>query len=114
MVTEATLNKYTNELLNLYIVEFKAKYGRAPEMNRFKQKWGFRGMYEDLGMEASKRVINYYFGTSRPGHPIDYLLYNYEKLDKVIREREKDAVERERLRKETEKRVKEWDARGNE
>lgn len=114
MVTEATLNKYAGELLNLYVELFEKKYNRKPEMNRFKQRWGFKGMYEDLGRETSKKVIEYYFGTSRPGHPIDYLLYNYEKLDKIIREREADAVEREKLRKQTEQRVKEWDARGNE
>lgn len=113
MVSEATLNKYTNELLNLYINLYADKYKKSPEMNRFKQKWGFRGMYEDLGKDQAKKVIEYYFALNRPGHAVDYLLYNYEKLDKIIREKEKDAVERERLRKETEQRVREWEARGN-
>jgi hypothetical protein len=114
MVSEATVNKYTNELLALYVDLYSQKYGKAPMMNRFKQKWGFRGMYEDLGQAQAKKVINHYFNTGRVGHPIDYLLYNYEKLNQILIELEQDARKREELRKETEQRVREWEARGNE
>lgn len=113
MPSEATINKYTNELLALYIELYSQKYDKAPVMNRFKQKWGFRGMYEDLGLPQAKKVINHYFKTPRVGHPIDYLLYNYEKLNQILIELERDARDREELRKETEQRVREWEARGN-
>jgi hypothetical protein len=113
MVAEATINKYTNELLALYIDRYTSLYGKTPVMNRFKQKWGFRAMYEDLGLAQAKKVIEHYFKTERFGHPIDYLLYNYEKLNLILIELEKDAVDREQLRKETEQRVREWEASGN-
>lgn len=113
MASEATINKYTNELLALYVNLYQDKYDKVPTMNRFKQKWGFRGMYEDLGLAQAKKVVEYYFRTSRVGHPIDYLLYNYEKLNVILIELEKDARDREKWRKETEQRVKEWEARGN-
>ncbi len=113
MVAEATINKYTNELLALYIDLYSKQYGKTPVMNRFKQKWGFRAMYEDLGTAQAKRVIEYYFKTGRVGHPIDYLLYNYEKLNLILIEITQDAKDREELRKETERRVREWEANAN-
>lgn len=113
MVAEATINKYTNELLAMYIDLYAKQYGKTPVMNRFKQKWGFRGMYEDLGQAQAKKVIEHYFKTGRVGHPIDYLLYNYEKLNQILIELERDAKDREQLRKETEQRVREWEASGN-
>lgn len=109
MVAEATINKYANILLAKYMKNYEARYGRVPEMNRFRDKWGFRGMYEDLGSNQAERVVDYYFRTSRPGHPLSYLLYNYDKLNKILLELDKDAENRIRLRKETEERVKKWE-----
>lgn len=113
MPSEATLNKYSNELLAFYIKLWETKYRRRPEINRFKQRWGFKGMYEDLGIEQSKKVIEYYLNSNRMGHPVDYLLYNYEVINKRLMEKEKDAEERRLLILETKKKVEEREARGN-
>lgn len=113
MASEATVNKNARELLTLYVSLYQKKYNKAPEMNRFKQQWGFRAMYEDLGIAQARKIVEYYFRTARVGHPIDYLLYNYEKLNRILIELEKDARDREQWRKETEQRVKEWEARGD-
>lgn len=112
-VSAATLNKQATELLNLYVTLYVDKYGKAPTMNRFKQKWGFISIVEDYGHGVGKSIIEYYFKTSRVGHPIDYLLYNYEKLHTIMVELEQDEIKREEIRKETEARVKEWSTRGN-
>ena len=109
MVSEATINKYANLLLNEYIDFYTKKYGCAPEMNRYRDKWGFRGMYEDLGNKQASRVVEYYFKTGRIGHPLQYLLYNYDKLNQILNELDKDAEDRIKLRKETEARVKKWE-----
>jgi len=113
MVSESTINKYTNELLKLYIDLWSSKYQRPPEINRFKQKWGFRGMYEDLGIDQARKVITFYMNTGRVGHSVDHLLYNYERLNKIVNELEKDEEDRRLLRIETQKRVEEREARGN-
>lgn len=113
MVSEATINKNARELLTQYVTLYQEKYSKTPEINRYKHLWGFKGMYEDLGIAQARNVVNYYFRTSRPGHPVEYLIYNYEKLDRILLELEKDARDREQWRKETEQRVKEWEARGN-
>lgn len=109
MVSEATINKYANELLALYVSLYTDKYGSAPSMNRYKYKWGFKAMYEDLGPKPAREVIEYYFKTTRPGHPLEHLLYNYEKLNQIVKDIAKDEVDRAEWRKKTEQRVKEWE-----
>lgn len=111
MVAQATLTKQANALITLYANEYADKYSKAPVMNRFRDKWGFQGMVEDLGYGRAQEVVKYYFRTSRVGHPLQYLLYNYEKLDQILKELAEDEVKREELRKLTEKRVAEWEAR---
>lgn len=113
MPTQQTINKYANELLNLFVELYSGKYGTRPVINRFKQKWGFIDMYEDLGMARSKEVINFYFKGGRPGHTVEGLLYNYERLDQTLKDIEKDEEDRKKIRLETKKRLEEWESRGN-
>jgi hypothetical protein len=115
MVAQATLNKQANALVTMYLSEFKGKYNREPVVNRYREKWGFLSMIEDLGYERAQEVIRFYFTTGRVGHPVNALLNNYDRLHKVMSEIAEDEANRERLRRETEERVKEWEsARGDE
>lgn len=110
MVTEATINKHATTLLNQYIATYTEKYKKAPtDLNRYRDKWIFRNMYEDLGKEQAARVIEYYFRTGHPGHPLKYLGFNYDRLSQILIDLEKDEEDRLLLRRETERRVKEWE-----
>lgn len=110
MVAEATINKHATTLLNLYINTYVDKYGKPPvDINRYRDKWIFRNMFEDLGVKQAERVILYFFRTSRPGHPVKYLGNNYDRLNRILIDLDNDEQERLRLRKETEKRVREWE-----
>ena len=102
-------NAQINTLVSLYLKLYKEKYSfDPPGFNRFRDKWGFRDMIEDLGMARSKEVITYYFDTRHIGHPVQQLFYNYDRLSDLMKEREEDEKNRERLRAETEARVKAW------
>lgn len=115
MVAQATLNKQANALITLYVNLYNDKYGRGPQVNRYREKWGFLSMIEDLGYQRAQEVVTYYFNTGRVGHPVQQLLFNYDKLDKVMREIADDEAKRAEIRAATEKRVREWEsARGNE
>lgn len=115
MVSQATLNKQANALITLYVKEYSAKYNRAPNINRYREKWGFISMVEDLGYERAQKIIEYYFTTGRIGHPVQGLLQNYDRLNRILTEMAEDEKNRERLRRETEQRVREWEAvHGNE
>lgn len=102
----------THTLISLFLKEFKEKYGREPvNFNRYRDKWGFQSMAEDLGIDRAKEVISYYFETNRVGHPTSYLMNNYDKISERMREREEDVIIRKRLMEESAKRVEEWRAK---
>lgn len=103
-----TSTQLSHTLINKYVASFKAKYGYKPEMNRFKYKYGVESMIKDLGYERAQEVIEFYFRTERSHHPIDYLMYNYEKLDRFLKESDDDRLEREKIRADTKARVEEW------
>lgn len=116
MVAQATLNKQANALITLFVRLWKEKYPKSePQINRYREKWGFQSMVEDLGYSRAQEVVEYYFKTGRVGHPVQQLLFNYDKLHKVMTEIAEDEAKRAELRAATEKRVREWEsARGNE
>jgi hypothetical protein len=113
MVAQATLSKQANALINLYASHYLDKYSSQPTLNRFREKWGFQSMIEDLGYGRAQEVIAYYFKTGRLGHPVQYLLYNYDKLNIILREIAEDEITREELKAATAARVAEWEARQN-
>ena len=115
MVAEATLVKQSNALITQFIKSWTERYGKAPVLNRYKWKWAFRDMIDDLGYERAKEVVAYYFRTNRIGHPVEHLAYNYDQLHNILLEREKDNEKTALLMRETEQRVKEWEKKlGNE
>lgn len=97
-----------NALISLYEKLYKDKYGRKPTINRYKDKWGFTDMLKDLGQAEAIAIVEYYFETPRPGHPLVQLFRNYELMSKIKHEKAQDEAKRAELREETEKRVKEW------
>lgn len=109
MVAQSTLTKQANGLITQFIKNYTDKYGKAPVLNRYKEKWAFQDMVSDLGYERAKLVVDYYFRTSKLGHPIQYLLYNYERLNRVMLEREEDNAKLKEIAQATKKRVEEWE-----
>jgi len=106
-------SREVHTLISHYLKQYKDRYGREPrDFNRFRDKWGFQSIIEQYGMARAKDVVDYYMSTRRVGHPVNYLLYNYEKLYEIMTEKEKDEENRQRLIKESKERVKEW--RGGE
>lgn len=105
MVAQSTLNKQANALISLYIQEFVGKYKRQPQINRYKSKWGFDAMVQDLTYETAQEVVKYYFRTERTGHDIAFLHNNYEKIAQFYKEKQEDEERRRVLREETRRRV---------
>lgn len=102
----------THALISLFLKCYKARYGKEPiNFNRYRDKWGFQSMAEDLGIDRAKEVIEYYFETGKAGHPTSHLLNNYDKINAHMIDREKDAINRKKLMLESQKRVEEWRAK---
>jgi len=95
--------------MDRYVKKYEDTYGTKPtNFNRFREKWGFQSMITDLGTNRAAEVVDYYFETRHIGHPVTGLLYNYDKLDELMKERAVDEENRAKLRRESEQRVKEW------
>jgi hypothetical protein len=113
MATEAVINKQATGLYNFYLKIYTEKYGHGPNSNRYRAKWGLRDMLEEYSYDVCKDVIEYFFRTEKPGHPIDFFLSNYDRLYRFMMERKEDERKREELRKQTEKNVREWESKND-
>lgn len=52
---------------------------------------------DSVGMDKAKELLVYYFKTTKSGHPLSFFFYNFDKLDYLKTEREKDAMHRKLL-----------------
>ncbi len=111
MPADSTITKYAKSLQNCYVGLYAEKYNKAPVMNSHRDLWGFKSMYSDLGEKRAQQVIEFYFNTGKLGHPLQYLLYNYDKLHKTLAEIEQDEIKRLKIRQQTAQRVREWEAK---
>lgn len=105
----AVSRQQTHALITYFLQKHQEKYEREPrDFNRFRDQWGFTAMIEQYGMAKAKEIVDYYFDTRRMNHPVNYLLYNYERLNAIIVEKKEDAENRRKLMAESKKRVEEW------
>ena len=100
-----TEQQIANSLITLFIETSENKIGRRPIVNRYSLKWGFLDMLSDLGLENAKRVIVYFFDTTRDTYDPKSLLGSYDELFKAYMEREQDRATRAELRMRTKKKV---------
>lgn len=114
MAAQSQLSKQANGLITLFVKLYQEKHKRAPEINRYKQKWGFQDMVEDLGYDQAKKVIEHFISLRQANHTVQELLFNYDRYSKTLIAREKDREERLALREQTRLRVEEREANGND
>jgi hypothetical protein len=98
-------------LMDKYVAAYSNKFGRKPEINRYREKWGFGDMIESIGYERSLAVIEFYFLTSQDIYSPAKLFNTFDKLDVALAERDADRAKRTKVREETERRVREWESR---
>lgn len=94
-------------LLSLYQSLFKEKYGRVPTINKFREKWAMQDVIDSVGYDRAKELLEYYFGLTKNGHPLQFFFYNFDKMDALKIEIEKDKAKRRLLLEETKKMVEE-------
>jgi hypothetical protein len=94
-------------LISIYEMLYKEKYNRAPKLNKYREKWAMQDVIDSIGFDRARDVLEYYFKTNRPGHPLQQFFFNFDKLDQVMIELEKDRLSREKLREQTKQMVAE-------
>lgn len=98
-------NKEPYILLTMYQNLYKDKYGRAVTINKFREKWAMQDVIDSVGFDRAKELIEYYFGLNKNGHPLQFFFYNFDKMDALKLEIEKDKEKRRLLLEETKKMV---------
>ena len=84
-------------LIGLYENLYFEKYNKKPRINKFREKWAMQDVIDSVGMDKAKELLVYYFKTAKSGHPLSFFFYNFDKLDYLKTEREKDAKHRKLL-----------------
>ena len=52
---------------------------------------------DSIGFDRAKELLVYYFKTTKYGHPLNFFFYNFDKMDYLKAEREKDEQHRRLL-----------------
>jgi hypothetical protein len=100
-------NKEPYILLTIYMALYEQKYGKKPRLNKYKEKWAMQDVIDSIGFEAAKDVLNYYFRTGKSGHPLNFFYNNFDRLEDMMVQINKDIANRARLLEETKRLVEE-------
>jgi hypothetical protein len=92
-------------LLTEYQSLYKERYGKAITLNKFREKWAMQDVIDSVGYDRAKELLEYYFGLNKNGHPLQFFFYNFDKMDALKIEIEKDKNKRRLLLEETKKMV---------
>lgn len=92
-------------LLGIYEKLYFEKHGKKPRVNKYRDKWAMKDVIDTVGYYRALDLINYYFNINRPDHPLLFFLNNFDKMDQVSKELEKDKAKRKALREATKRLV---------
>lgn len=96
--------KQAHALISLYVRLYTAKYSKAPQINRYRERWGFEAMIEDLGYERSIEVVEYFLSVAT-NHSVQTLLYKYDEISNTMQQNAAARERVEKLRRETQQRM---------
>lgn len=100
-------NKQPYILLSLYQALYKDKYNKQPKINKYRDKWAMQDVIDTVGYERAKELVEYYFKTGKIGHPLQFFFYNFDSMDRIKEESDKDKLNRIKLREQTKRMVEE-------
>ena len=95
-------------LIGLYQKLYFEKYGKQLTINKFREKWAMQDVIDSVGYEKAIELISYYFNNiNKVGHPIQFFFFNFDKIEALKIEVEKDKVYRLHTLEDTKKMVEE-------
>lgn len=100
-------NKQPYILLSLYQSLYKDKYNKQARLNKYRDKWAMQDVIDTVGYERAKELMEYYFKTGKIGHPLQFFFYNFDSMDRIKQESDKDKLNRIKLREQTKRMVEE-------
>lgn len=100
-------NKQPYILLSLYQSLYKDKYNKQAKLNKYRDKWAMQDVIDTVGYDRAKELMEYYFKTGKIGHPLQFFFYNFDSMDRIKQESDKDKLNRIKLREQTKRMVEE-------
>ena len=100
-------NKEPYILLTEYQNLYKERYKKVPSINKFREKWAMQDVIDSVGFDRAKQLLTYYFSLNKNGHPLQFFFYNFDKMDALKIEIDRDKEKRRLLLEETKKMVEE-------
>jgi len=101
----AVKSKEPYVLITMYETLYFQKYNKKPRLNKFREKWAMQDVIDSVGYDRAKELLEYYFKTSKSGHPLNFFFYNFDRIDQVESEARRDKANRAMLREQTKKLV---------
>lgn len=104
-VLEVDKNKQPYIMLWKYEKLYEEKYGKKPTVNKYRDKSAMKDVIDSVGFERGMELLEYYFKTSKYGHPLMFFLYNFDRIDRAAKDVIQDKKNRKLLREATKKMV---------
>lgn len=101
----AVKSKEPYVLISLYETLYFERYNKKPRLNKFREKWAMQDVIDSVGYDRAKELLEYYFKTSKNGHPLSFFFFNFDRMDQVESDIAKDRANRAMLREQTKKLV---------
>ena len=92
-------------LIGIYQALYKKRYNKVIAVNKYREKWAMQDVIDTVGYDRAKELLKYYLALDRPSHPLQFFYYNFDKMDYVEKEIQKDKANRSRLLVETKRMV---------
>lgn len=84
---------------------YKDRYGKKPKVNKYRDKWAMQDVIDSVGYDRALELIQYYLKLNRSGHPLNFFYNNFDRMDRVKEETDKDRENRRALREATKRLV---------
>ena len=91
--------------MSLYLSLYKERYSKDLTVNKFREKWAMQDVIDSVGFDRAKELLTYYFSTNKSGHPLNFFYNNFDRIDSLHKEIQKDKANRNVLLQETKKMV---------
>lgn len=94
------------KLVDLYVELWSKRYGSVPTVNKFRERWAMKDVMESVGFDRAVEIITYYLRVDRDDrHPLQFFYYNFDNIDRVMKEVEADKLRTKDLMRRTKERV---------
>jgi hypothetical protein len=99
--------KLAHALVTKYSDLYEIRYNKKPTINRHREKWAMNDVIDSVGYDRAKELLEYYFKVTKPGHPLTFFYYNFDKIDESMVKLQQDKERREFLLAQTKRMVEE-------